>query len=163
MEGVWGTGRFPRSRSRRHLVGAELLLPPVRVAAVEPALHLPHVRGDADWWQKQLGSDKVPPAELKAEIAHPAVEATPTNADERPAVARTLERFGEPVEGPRGGVAVRLVHGHDLTDVVRALDQEGIAVDHLQLHAPTLDDVFLAKTGHRLEGAAEEPEAVAAP
>jgi len=103
------------------------------------------------------------PAELKAEIAHPAVEATPTNADERPAVARTLERFGEPVEGPRGGVAVRLVHGHDLTDVVRALDQEGIAVDHLQLHAPTLDDVFLAKTGHRLEGAAEEPEAVAAP
>jgi ABC-2 type transport system ATP-binding protein len=103
------------------------------------------------------------PAELKAEIGRPSVEAIPTHPDDRPALARTLERFGEPVEGPRGGVAVRLEHGHDLADAVRALDSEGLEVDHLQLHAPTLDDVFLAKTGHRLEGAAEEPETVAAP
>ena len=33
-----------------------------------------------------------------------------------------------------------------------------IHVEHLQLHAPTLDDVFLAKTGRSLEGAADEPE-----
>jgi ABC-2 type transport system ATP-binding protein len=103
------------------------------------------------------------PAELKAEIGRPSVEAIPTRAEDRPALGQTMERFGEPVDGPRGGVAVRLVHGHDLADVVRALDAEGLEVDHLQLHAPTLDDVFLAKTGHRLEGAAEEPEAVAAP
>jgi ABC-2 type transport system ATP-binding protein len=37
--------------------------------------------------------------------------------------------------------------------VVRALDSEGIHVEHLQLHSPTLDDVFLAKTGRSLEGA----------
>ena len=36
---------------------------------------------------------------------------------------------------------------------------------HLELHAPTLDDVFLAKTGHSLEGAGEtdEEEEVRAP
>ncbi len=40
--------------------------------------------------------------------------------------------------------------------IVRALDAEGLKVEHLQLHQPTLDDVFLAKTGRSLEGAAEE-------
>jgi ABC-2 type transport system ATP-binding protein len=50
---------------------------------------------------------------------------------------------------------------------VRALDAEGLHLAHLQLHAPTLDDVFLAKTGRSLEGAGEaggeaEPEPVPA-
>jgi hypothetical protein len=40
----------------------------------------------------------------------------------------------------------------------RALDGEQIKIQDLQLHAPTLDDVFLAKTGRSLEGAAEEAE-----
>ncbi|HKT82445.1 MAG TPA: hypothetical protein VJQ84_01270, partial [Solirubrobacterales bacterium] len=52
-----------------------------------------------------------------------------------------------------------------LAEVVRALDAEGIAIETLQLHAPSLDDVFLAKTGRSLEGAggAEEPEVEAEP
>ena len=41
----------------------------------------------------------------------------------------------------------------ELAEVVRALDAEGIAIENLQLHAPSLDDVFLAKTGRSLEGA----------
>ena len=54
-------------------------------------------------------------------------------------------------------VAVRLDGGAaSLADVVRALDAEGVAVAHLQLHAPCLDDVFLAKTGRSLEGAGDE-------
>jgi ABC-2 type transport system ATP-binding protein len=59
-------------------------------------------------------------------------------------------------------VAVRL-HGGDssLADVVRALDSADIEVAHLQLHAPSLDDVFLAKTGRTLEGAGEQDEAQA--
>jgi ABC-2 type transport system ATP-binding protein len=36
--------------------------------------------------------------------------------------------------------------------VIRALDAEGLRVADLQLHAPSLDDVFLAKTGRSLEG-----------
>ena len=48
-----------------------------------------------------------------------------------------------------------------LADVVRALDAEELHVEHLQLHAPSLDDVFLAKTGRTLEGAgAEQPESL---
>jgi ABC-2 type transport system ATP-binding protein len=45
-----------------------------------------------------------------------------------------------------------------LADVVRALDQEDLHVEHLQLHQPTLNDVFLAKTGRSLEGAGHEEE-----
>ena len=37
-----------------------------------------------------------------------------------------------------------------LGQVVRALDGEGLEVAHLQLHAPSLNDVFLAKTGRSL-------------
>jgi len=58
--------------------------------------------------------------------------------------------------------AVLEEHGDSLADVVRALDAQGIEVAHLQLHAPTLDDVFLAKTGHSLEGAGEDEEALEA-
>ena len=41
-----------------------------------------------------------------------------------------------------------------LADIVRALDHAHVAVANLALHEPTLDDVFLAKTGRSLEGAA---------
>jgi hypothetical protein len=40
--------------------------------------------------------------------------------------------------------------------VVRALDEAGLGVEALDLVEPTLDDVFLEKTGHHLEP--EEPE-----
>jgi ABC-2 type transport system ATP-binding protein len=40
--------------------------------------------------------------------------------------------------------------------VVRALDADAVKIDHLQLHQPSLDDVFLAKTGRSLEGAGDE-------
>jgi ABC-2 type transport system ATP-binding protein len=42
--------------------------------------------------------------------------------------------------------------------VVRALDSEGIQFADLQLHAPSLNDVFLAKTGRKLEGAGTDGE-----
>ena len=43
-----------------------------------------------------------------------------------------------------------------MADVVRALDANGVVVDDVELHAPTLDDVFLAKTGRTLEGAGDD-------
>jgi ABC-2 type transport system ATP-binding protein len=102
------------------------------------------------------------PDELKAEIGQPSVEAVPADPGDRQRVEATLARFGSggdcPVTSERG-VAVRLARGDgNLADVVRALDAERIEVAHLQLHAPTLDDVFLAKTGHSLEGAGAEEE-----
>jgi ABC-2 type transport system ATP-binding protein len=35
------------------------------------------------------------------------------------------------------------------------LDTAGIAIEHMELHTPTLDDVFAEATGRRLEGAEE--------
>jgi ABC-2 type transport system ATP-binding protein len=46
----------------------------------------------------------------------------------------------------------------DLAGIVRALDAEHVRVEQLQLHQPSLDDVFLAKTGRSLEGAGDEEE-----
>jgi ABC-2 type transport system ATP-binding protein len=99
------------------------------------------------------------PSALKAEIGRPSVEIVPCDAGERDHVAALLERFGEPAGASPKAVAVRLNGGErELADVVRALDAEHIAVEHIQLHAPSLDDVFLAKTGRSLEGAGAEEE-----
>jgi ABC-2 type transport system ATP-binding protein len=93
------------------------------------------------------------PEALKAEIGRPSVEATPANASDRGAVARVLSSFGEEIAAQPGVVAVRLNSGaHALANVVRALDRESLEVANLRLDAPTLDDVFLAKTGRSLEG-----------
>ena len=81
------------------------------------------------------------PDELKAEIGSTSVEAVPADPTRQQDVDSVLERYGG-----------------SLTEVVRALDAQGIEVAHLQVHAPTLDDVFLAKTGRSLEGAGEEEE-----
>ena len=99
------------------------------------------------------------PESLKAEIGRPSVEAVPADPAEHGAVATVLERFGDPIPGSPVGVTVRLRGSEaELAEIVRALDAEDIAVAHLQVHAPTLDDVFLAKTGRSLEGAGAEPE-----
>jgi ABC-2 type transport system ATP-binding protein len=99
------------------------------------------------------------PAELKAEIGRPTVEAIPVDPSERERLAEVLSRFGEPAEAVPKGAAVLLDQGDsELAAVVRALDSEGIAVEHLQLHAPSLNDVFLAKTGRSLEGAGDEED-----
>jgi ABC-2 type transport system ATP-binding protein len=101
------------------------------------------------------------PSALKAEIGRPTVDAVPADPADREAIAQILDRFGERTLASPKGVAVRLVHGEeDLAEISRALDAEGLHVEQLQLHAPSLDDVFLAKTGRSLEGAEEEPETI---
>ena len=60
------------------------------------------------------------------------------------------------------GAAVRLDDGPEtLAAIVRAFDDEGLVIANIDLHAPSLNDVFLAKTGRSLEGAAAEEEATA--
>ena len=100
------------------------------------------------------------PAELKAEIGRPTVEAVPRDPADQDRAAEALRPFGERCEPTRrGGLSVRLDGGESqLADVVRALDAAGIAVEQLQLHQPSLDDVFLAKTGRSLEGAGDAPD-----
>jgi ABC-2 type transport system ATP-binding protein len=96
------------------------------------------------------------PDALKAEIGRPTVELVPADPAEEERAAAILARFGEPVASVRG-VAVRLNTGQaDLAEIVRALDAENVAIGQLQLHQPSLDDVFLVKTGRSLEGADDD-------
>jgi ABC-2 type transport system ATP-binding protein len=99
------------------------------------------------------------PRALKAEIGRPTVEAMPAEETEPRRLEEIFGRFGA-LQPSTTGVAVRLDGKGDLADIVRALDAAGVRVTNLHLHAPTLDDVFLAKTGRSLEGSEEpsEPE-----
>jgi ABC-2 type transport system ATP-binding protein len=97
------------------------------------------------------------PTALKAQIGRQTVEATPQDPGERERLADVLHRFGDATAASAGAVAAQLSEGAgDLAEIVRVLDAEGVAVADLRLHSPTLDDVFLAKTGRSLEGAAEQ-------
>jgi ABC-2 type transport system ATP-binding protein len=97
------------------------------------------------------------PAELKEAIGRPSVEAIAQDPGDRERLAAALGRFGEEAAASPGAVAVRLPQGvSDLAEIVRALDAEGLRIADLRLHSPSLDDVFLAKTGRSLEGAADD-------
>ena len=107
------------------------------------------------------------PEALKAEVGRPSLEVIPSDKSGCDRLATVLSRFGESVDAPDGAVAVRLERGADeLAAVVRALDAENVGIEHFQLHSPSLDDVFLAKTGHKLEAEARArtpPSAEAVP
>jgi ABC-2 type transport system ATP-binding protein len=96
------------------------------------------------------------PAELKAAIGRPSVEAIAQDPGDRDRLASVLRRFGEEAAASANGVAVQLPTGvADLAEIIRVLDGEGLRIADLRLHSPTLDDVFLAKTGRSLEGASD--------
>ena len=102
------------------------------------------------------------PTALKAEIGRPTVEVIPRDNADWTAIGEVLSGFGEFTTGTQG-VAIRLHPGvDDLADVVRALDARSLGVANLELRSPTLDDVFLTKTGRSLEGAAEQAAEAAA-
>jgi len=94
------------------------------------------------------------PAELKARVGEPALRVALAPGVDRLAAEATLLAFGEPVPDAPGHVSIRLPGGAARVGVVaRALDDAGIEVAGLELRTPSLDDVFLLATGHRLEGA----------
>jgi ABC-2 type transport system ATP-binding protein len=96
------------------------------------------------------------PAALKAEVGRPSVEVVPVDPGEAEQVRTALQAFGDCTRNGGGNVTVSLPDGDSqLADVVRALDQAGVKLASLNLHNPTLDDVFLDKTGHKLEGSGD--------
>ncbi len=72
--------------------------------------------------------------------------------DDRAEAIRTIgETTGEEVTPFDGGRRLRVPAregSRTLTTVIRALDDLGIEADDIGLHKPSLDDVFLALTGH---------------
>ena len=93
------------------------------------------------------------PTELKAEVGSPTLFVS-VDDEAHDLAETTLRGFGELRPSPEGTLGVGLVDGAGaVSNVVRALDDAGIAVRHLELSEPSLDDVFAEATGHRLEGA----------
>jgi ABC-2 type transport system ATP-binding protein len=112
------------------------------------------------------------PEELKSEVGNPHIELTIGDGAAAEA-ERTIAELGR-LRPSKVEHRVLLEVGDGaaaVPRVVRALDEAGIGVESLELVRPTLDDVFVAKTGHHLEGeeggegteGADEPEAEAAP
>jgi ABC-2 type transport system ATP-binding protein len=106
------------------------------------------------------------PEALKAEVGNPHVELLVGEGavPEAERVCAGLGKLLPPKDGKR--VLLEVANGAaDVPRVVRALDEAGIAVESLELVRPSLDDVFVAKTGHRLEkeeSAASDEEPVTA-
>jgi ABC-2 type transport system ATP-binding protein len=97
------------------------------------------------------------PTALKAQIGRPHLELTLTDGAEDGHAVQVLARFGEPLPSKDGALLVSLERGaSDVALVVRALDEAGLCVESLDLVQPTLDDVFVAKTGRHLEGAGQQ-------
>jgi ABC-type multidrug transport system ATPase subunit len=92
------------------------------------------------------------PAELKSLAGRDVVEAQPRDRDDAAAVARAMSAVaGEDagVDAETGRVTIPVADGTaGLAAVVRILDGEHLPVDDLALRRPTLDEVFLALTGH---------------
>jgi ABC-2 type transport system ATP-binding protein len=95
------------------------------------------------------------PEALKASIGSPTlrIDVQPGSVE---AARVALGAFGPDRPAREGRVAIGLEGGAArVADAVRALDGAGVVVEHLELDAPSLDDVFAEATGRRLEGAGD--------
>jgi ABC-2 type transport system ATP-binding protein len=95
------------------------------------------------------------PRELKAAVGAPTLKLELESGGSVEVAREVLAGFGEQRVSSDGSIAVGLEGGPaQMAAVVRALDEAGLTVRHLELDAPTLDDVFAEATGYRLEGGA---------
>lgn len=96
------------------------------------------------------------PAQLKAQVGDPTLRVAIHADQDRESADAVLTRFGKSVPDAEGYLAIRLHGGSsEIGAVSRALDEAKVAVAALELHAPSLDDVFQKATGRRLEGSAQ--------
>ena len=92
------------------------------------------------------------PAALKAEVGKSHLELGILD-DGLERAKQICPSFGKLLPDRDGKLLVELDGGaNDVAKVVRALDDNGVMFDSLELVEPTLDDVFVAKTGEHLEG-----------
>jgi oleandomycin transport system ATP-binding protein len=94
------------------------------------------------------------PAELKAQAGRQSLDVRPAEPGHLERVAAIVaESVGvrPTVDVVNALVSAPVTDGSVLPVVVRRLDEEGIAVTELALRLPSLDEVFLALTGHAAE------------
>lgn len=97
------------------------------------------------------------PAQLKARVGGQMLQARPADPADLQATERILTGFadGEAPHSDGQVVSVSIADRTALGRAVRRLDDAGIVIEDLSLRRPSLDEVFLALTGHPAE---EEPE-----
>ncbi len=94
-------------------------------------------------------------AELKAQTGGARLEVTLSEPDAGACAALGRYVAGEITvshDGRRLRAPVQIAAGF-ATTVVRALDEAGITVDDIDVHQPSLDEVFFALTGHATDEA----------
>ncbi|MPZ49827.1 MAG: ATP-binding cassette domain-containing protein [Dehalococcoidia bacterium] len=111
-------------------------------------------RGTADELKSNVGGERIEIVLRHGTDIPRAIEALVQNGAAEPRVDEDERR----IVMSSGGGAQRLVQ------VIRSLDETGVPIDDIGLRRPTLDDVFLALTGHSAEVApATEEEREAEP
>jgi ABC-2 type transport system ATP-binding protein len=100
------------------------------------------------------------PGALKAEVGRPHLELCLVDQQGNESRAEAiLSRFGRPLPARDGTLMVEIERGSaEIGPIVVALNQEGLQVESLDLVQPTLDDVFVHKTGQHLEGASQDTD-----
>ena len=109
------------------------------------------------------------PDELKASTGRQVLEVTPADRADIPAVTELLELLVNATPSiavESGEVSVQVERGTRLPDIIRAFDDRSIELAEFALRRASLDEVFLALTGHRAEAetpaeAVEDPKAAA--
>ena len=94
------------------------------------------------------------PQQLKTRIGGQVLQARPADPADLPAIEKVLMEFADGDEGAYNDgqqVAVTVKDRDALGNAFRRLDDIGIAVDDLAIRRPSLDEVFLAITGHIAE------------
>ncbi|MGH2915918.1 MAG: ATP-binding cassette domain-containing protein, partial [Solirubrobacteraceae bacterium] len=106
-------------------------------------------RGTADELKDRVGGERLEVELEQGSDPDAAIGALAPMAAEPPTASALV--VSAPVSGRAGAIA----------EAVRRLTDAGVGVDDIHLRRPTLDDVFLALTGHAAEPA-PEPEAAEA-
>jgi ABC-2 type transport system ATP-binding protein len=105
------------------------------------------------------------PGELKSRVGRDVLEVRPRQARDLPAVEDVLRLVAaDPARADldAGSASVAAERGAEqLTEAVRLLAERQIAVDDISLRRPSLDEAFLALTGHQAEPASGESTATA--
>jgi ABC-2 type transport system ATP-binding protein len=98
--------------------------------------------------------------ELKSRVGGDLLAVTVTDRTRAAAAAEAIADLGSgapQVVAESGEVSLPVAQGASvLAEVVRRLDAAGVEISDLALRRPTLDDVFLALTGHVAEAAADD-------
>jgi ABC-2 type transport system ATP-binding protein len=97
------------------------------------------------------------PASLKAEVGKPHLELGLADEQAATEAERICGQFGRLLPARDGKLLVELAGGAaEVAKVVRALDDGGVLVESLDLVEPTLDDVFVEKTGEHITAVDDE-------